>query len=337
MGEVLDTRSVAPADRRDYWSAGNAEHFFRMRIEAVGAPSFEARLTGGAIGPVAVRSIRGVPHRVVRTQQMIAAADPECILLYVLAKGLIVIEQDDRSCVLQPGDIACQDTTRPSTFEGRDAFEVLAFSIPKWFIGTEVGRIAQRTATRAVGGEGRLMPLAAPFLTSLARTAAGGAGLSNRDGEGAAEMLVPMLRSLYAEEKRSDVLSRSESLLTRMQRYVMEHLCDPELGPEQVAQAHFVSTRYVHKLFAASGSGVSATIRERRLEGAAGDLRESAWTISAIAEKWGYNNTESFSRAFREMYGYAPREFRRAGSTRSSRPAGKGEGSGPRLDLHRSI
>ena len=46
-------------------------------------------------------------------------------------------------------------------------------------------------------------------------------------------------------------------LLARMQRYVMAHLQDPELGPEQIARAHYVSTRYVHKLFAASGAGVS--------------------------------------------------------------------------------
>src|SRR4051794_37997361 len=168
MTPVLDTRSVPPADRRDYWSAGIAEHFFPMRVEAVGASSFEARLAGGEMGPVAVRSIQGLPHRVARTPQMIAAADPECILLYLLTRGVISIEQDDRSCVLRPGDIACQDTSRPSMFEGRDGFEVLVFSVPKWFIGARADNIGRHTATRMDGGEGRLMPLATPFLVNLA-------------------------------------------------------------------------------------------------------------------------------------------------------------------------
>ena len=311
MPPVLDTRSVSPADRRDYWSEGIAQHFFPMRVEAVGATSFEARLAGGDMGPVAVRSIQGLPHRVARTQQMIAAADPECILLYLLTKGSIFIEQDDRSCVLRPGAIAWQDTSRPSTFEGRDGFEVLVFSVPKWFIGSRADGIARRTATQIGRGTGRLTPLATPFLASLARTVIDGEGLPSREAEGAAEMILPLLRGHDGEEGQNDATPRSEMLLARMQRYVMEHLQDPELGPEQIARAHYVSTRYVHKLFAASGAGVSAWIREQRLEGAAGELRKSPETsIAAVAARWGYLNPASFSRAFREKHGCAPRDVR---------------------------
>ncbi len=263
------------------------------------------------MGPVAVRSIQGLPHRVARTQQMIAAADPECILLYLLTKGSIFIEQDDRSCVLRPGSIAWQDTSRPSTFEGRDGFEVLVFSIPKWFIGSRADGIARHTATQTGGGEGHLTPLATPFLASLARTVVEGEGLSSRDAEGAAEMLLPLLRSHEDEEGPHNATPRFEMLLVRMQRYVMEHLRDPELGPEQIARAHYVSTRYVHKLFAASGAGVSAWIREQRLEGAAGELRQSPEaSIAAVAARWGYLNPASFSRAFREKHGCAPRDVR---------------------------
>ena len=154
MTSVLDTRSVPPAERRDYWSAGIAERFFPMHVESVGAPSFEARLASGQVGPVRVQSIQGLAHRVARTQRMIAAADPECILLYLMTRGTIHIEQDDRNCALRPGDIACQDTSRPSTFEGRDGFEVLVFSIPKWFIGAQAEGIARRSATRVDSGQG---------------------------------------------------------------------------------------------------------------------------------------------------------------------------------------
>lgn len=263
------------------------------------------------MGPVAVRSIQGLPHRVARTQQMIAAADPECILLYLLTKGSIFIEQDDRSCVLRPGAIAWQDTSRPSTFEGRDGFEVLVFSVPKWFIGARADGIARRTATAIGAGEGRLTPLATPFLASLARTVVDGEGLPSSDAEGAAEMLLPLLRSGDDQEGKPEATPRSEMLLIRMQRYAMEHLQDPELGPEQIARAHYVSTRYVHKLFATSGAGVSAWIREHRLEGAAAELRKSPETpIAAVSTRWGYQNPASFSRAFREKHGCAPRDLR---------------------------
>lgn len=312
MAPVLDTRSVSAADRRDYWTEGIAQHFFPVRLEAVAAPSFEARLAGGDLGPVTVRSIQGLQHRVVRTQQMIAASDPECILLYLLAKGSIHLDQDGRSCFLRHGGIAWQDTSRPSAFEGRDGFEVMVFSVPKWFIGARADRFARRTATRIGGGEGRLTALTTPFLLSLARTVVEGEGLPGREAENAAEMLLSFLRTHEEEEDWTNKATpRTEMLLNRMKRYAMEHLHDPELGPEQIAQAHYVSTRYVHKLFAASGAGVSAWIREQRLEKAAAELRKSPKTpISAVAVKWGYRNPASFSRAFRELHGHAPRDVR---------------------------
>ncbi|CAH0309937.1 helix-turn-helix domain-containing protein [Microbacterium sp. Bi128] len=319
MTSVLDTRSVPPAERRDYWSAGIAERFFPMHVESVGAPSFEARLAIGQVGPVGVQSIQGLAHRVARTQQMIAAADPECILLYLMTRGTIYIEQDDRSCVLRPGDIACHDTSRPSTFEGRDGFEVLVFSIPKWFIGAQAEGIARRSATRVDSGQGRLTGPATPFLAQLARTTTSGGGLTSPDGEGAAQMLLPLLRSMYGAQEISGPRSGPEALLAQMQRYVMDHLHDPELGPERIAQAHFVSTRYVHKLFASSGTGVSSWIRERRFEGAVGELRRSPeTTIAMVATRWGYRHPASFSRAFREVHGCAPRDARHL-----PEPAGK--------------
>lgn len=311
MTSVLDTRSVPPAERRDYWSAGIAERFFPMEVESVGAPLFEARLAGGRMGPVGVQSIQGLAHRVARTQRMISIADPECVLLYLMTKGSIHIEQDDRSCALRPGDIACQDTSRPSTFEGREGFEVLVFSIPKWFIGSQAEGIARRSATRVDSGRERLAGQATPFLAQLARTTVSGEGFPGPDGEDAAGMLLPLMRSMYGVQDTADPCSRPEALHARMKRYVMDHLHDPDLGPEQIAQAHYVSTRYVHKIFAASGTGVSSWIRERRFEGAVGELRRSPdSTIAAVASRWGYRHPASFSRAFREVHGCTPSDAR---------------------------
>jgi AraC-like DNA-binding protein len=309
--ELLDTSVVAPGDRPEYWSAGIAKRFFPMRVDAVSAPTFDARLVGGRIGPVAVGSIQGRPHRVVRTSAQISAGDPECILLYLLVRGAVRIEQEDRSCVLRPGDLACHDTSRPSVFEGQQAFEVLLFSVPRWFIGARSENIARHSATRAAGAGAPLARLGAPFLASLARAATDGDGLPDNDGEAAAEMILPVLRRAFGEDEPFESRMPSSPLLIRLQRYAAENLRDPDLGPERLASAHFLSTRYVHKLFAASGSGVSEWIRDRRLAGATVELRESGAAIADVAERWGYRNPASFSRAYRERYGCAPSDVRR--------------------------
>ena len=115
----------------------------------------------------------------------------------------------------------------------------------------------------------------------------------------------------FGEDEPFEARTPVSPLLIRLQRYAAEHLHDPDLGPERLASAHFLSTRYVHKLFAASGSGVSEWIRDRRLAGATEELRESGTAIADVAERWGYRNPASFSRAYRERYGCAPSDVRR--------------------------
>lgn len=312
MTTLLDTRTVAPSDRPEYWSAGIADHFFPMHVESVGPRTFEARLTGGQVGAVSVRSIIGPPHRVGRTSRMISQGDPDCILLYLLRSGSCRIGQDDRSCVLGPGDLAIHDTSRPSTFESVDAMDLAVFSFPKWLLGIRGRGLARHTAIRIAQGKGTVVRLGTPFLASLARTVESSL-VSEQEGEGLSDMLVAMLWTLYCDsDSVASSGTHSDALLAQMRRYALEHLRDPSLGPDQIARAHFVSTRYVHKLFAASGCGVSAWIREQRLERAMHDLRESSdASVASIASRWGYRDPASFSRVFRQTYGCSPRELRR--------------------------
>jgi AraC-like DNA-binding protein len=246
---------------------------------------------------------------------MVGEGDSESILLYLVRRGSCRIEQDGRSCVLGPGELATHDSSRPSVFESVDAMDVAIFNFPKWLLGARGDTLARRSALKASPGGGSMVRLGTPFLAGLARTVERST-VSEREAEGLSDMLVGMLWTLCGggDGDASPGL-RSTALLERMRRYALENLHDPGLGPDQIARAHFVSTRYVHKLFAASGCGVAAWIREQRLERALADLRRSSdASIGAIASRWGYRDASSFSRAFRQAYGSSPRALRgRAG------------------------
>ena len=313
MTILLDTREVPPGDRHDYWSAGAAKHFFPVRFRPTGKQPFTGRVTGGEIGPIAVRTISGDRHSAVRTPHTIEAADPKCIMLYLMRGGAGRFEQDGRSCVLAPGDMASHDSSLPSLVETPAGFELLVFSIPKWLIGAQVDRIASRTSVRMAADSRFLVRLAGPMLRGLADVSQE-RDLSGHEGEGSAETLLALLGALHADDAgRQSHAERSNALLVEMRKYAMEHLNEPDLGPELLARQHFVSPRYVHKLFAAEGSGVAEWIRERRLEGALRDLRaplSEDRTIAGIAASWGFPDPASFSRAFRKAYGRTPRELR---------------------------
>ncbi|MCY4566200.1 MAG: helix-turn-helix domain-containing protein, partial [Gammaproteobacteria bacterium] len=105
------------------------------------------------------------------------------------------------------------------------------------------------------------------------------------------------------------------SHLHRICQGIETMLGDPDLSLGRVAEEHGVSTRYLQKLFAASGTSFSHYLRTRRLERCRADLASplhNQLSISEICFRWGFNGSAHFSRAFKNEYGTSPREYRYA-------------------------
>jgi acetamidase/formamidase/AraC-like DNA-binding protein len=115
-------------------------------------------------------------------------------------------------------------------------------------------------------------------------------------------------------------------LLERVFQSIERHLSDPALNLQSVAAEHGISMRYLQKLFESVGDSFGHYVKQRRLERCRMDLispLHAQKSISDILFQWGFNDSASFSRSFRERYGVSPREYRKA-------PPGDGEDSMPR-------
>jgi AraC-like DNA-binding protein len=72
-----------------------------------------------------------------------------------------------------------------------------------------------------------------------------------------------------------------------------------------------VSVRTLYEAFEGTGETPSALIRRRRLERCHAELsQEGGESITEIASRWGFRDSSTFSRAFREQFGVAPRDVR---------------------------
>ena len=102
--------------------------------------------------------------------------------------------------------------------------------------------------------------------------------------------------------------------LLRIHAFIEQHLGDADLTPGLVAAAHYISVRYLYRLFDTQGTTVASWIRQRRLERCRRDLADpalDALPVSAIAARWGLPDAAHFSRLFRRTYGQPPAEYRR--------------------------
>lgn len=105
------------------------------------------------------------------------------------------------------------------------------------------------------------------------------------------------------------------AILERVFQSIEMRLSDPNLSTHQIASEHNISPRYLQKLLESHGESFGHYVKLRRLERCRLDLGSplhAQRSISEILFQWGFNDSASFSRAFREQYGMSPREYRKS-------------------------
>jgi AraC-like DNA-binding protein len=315
---LVDTADVAPRERRDYWSEASSRAYHPVQIRSADT-EFWARMWGCELGPLGLFRIVAAPNTMLRTARAIAAGDPECVHVEVVLRGELNAAQEGRTGIARAGDIVSYETSHPALFRADRPFESLVLRVPRRLLGADAARIAGLTAV-PITGRGGLPRAAVAFFRGLA-TRLDRAPLSAPETATAVSYALDLVRRLYgpttvAEEPRR-ARSRADILLN-VETFVDANLGNADVDPTDVARASYISTRYLHKLFAAEGTSVCAWIRHTRLEGCRRDLADPALDhepIVAIAGRWGLPVPQHFSRLFRAAYGCSPTEYRRQRQT----------------------
>jgi AraC-like DNA-binding protein len=330
MTLLIDTASVPAGERLDYWSESSFETYLPVQVRSAAREEFAARLWGYELGPLSIFRIAAAPNTMIRTSRAIAACDPECLHLSVVLRGQINAAQEGRTGVARVGDLISYETSHPVIFRADQPYESLVVRVPLQLLGVHAAQISTLTALGVPGGKG--FPRAAvAFLRTLMDALEEGA-LGTHDAQNTVDCVLDLVRGVYSGAsavacESTPLRSRAEILL-KVQSFIEANLGNPDLSPDEIARASFISTRYLHKLFEGEGTSVCQWIRAARLERCRRDLLDPALsdqTILSIATRWGLPGPQHFSRLFRAAYACSPSELRRAGG----RDALDGEASAP--------
>lgn len=91
----------------------------------------------------------------------------------------------------------------------------------------------------------------------------------------------------------------------------IENNIKEEMSIEELAQMASLSKFYFHRIFSSTTKiSLMEYIRIRRISNAAQELVNSNKSIIEIAFDYQFNSHEAFSRAFKNIYGISPREYR---------------------------
>jgi AraC-like DNA-binding protein len=290
-----------------YWVDTVCKSFLEIDIDSPDRSRFQARLDQAEFGPATLYFIEADTQTICRTPARIAHSRYAGYLLLRLCAGQLRFQQYGRESCIEAGDCVLVDCNAPYRLEclptTRSA--ILRFSqdwLRNWL-----------PAPESVAGR--------PFRSGAGWSAALSAALANLDTDSVQELALPAgvvaeqiaaLLALAAGPK-TNVAKGSEKLLYRIRRSIHERCLESGLTPSTIAEEHGISKRYLHHLFAQTGTTFGNELIRMRLDAAhrlLSDKRYTALTVSEVAARCGFLEPSHFARRFRKAFGMGPMEFR---------------------------
>lgn len=295
------------------WADLIHERFVPLRITPSASGELCGVVTTRLMGHLQASSITSDPQVAIRSNSLLGSGR-DLLSVGLVDQGHGYLEQDGRACELSDGAFAIYDSSRPFTWAFTDKWQMRVYAWPRLSFGTNDSELRRLTAI-AISGTSCVGALAAPMFDHLSHECTNPLPntVSDRLVDELAELTVTAALEAEGQTTR-DSDSVDDAILREMKDFVEDNLAEPELTPERIAQAFFISTRTLHRAFARHNLTVAAWIKYRRLERAKralGIASRDPLPISEIARRVGFINPAAFSRDFSQTYGVSPRQFRK--------------------------
>jgi AraC-like DNA-binding protein len=304
-----------------YMTAGKAFAQYRDALCSVYMPwtsksdcaaEFHGRFETANVGSGTISRNRCSPMDCARGTSELARSQDECFYLIYVVSGFHGVEQNDNRMSAGPGEIVVADSSRPVRVVGGDAYDVIALTIPKSkLIG--VHNLEDNLCKKTIAPNQFTMPLLSCTdllsrrLTAMTRSELG----SLYD---ACVALLPMAAGCFDDDNKERFSAgQHNQLLDAIKEFIGHSISDPDLSAVTAAECFGISVRYVHKLFAVTGTTFNAYVAGVRLDKIGIDLlaiSERSQSISNLAYRWGFNDISTFNRSFKRRFGCSPSRWR---------------------------
>ncbi len=321
-GKLVTTASV-PADRRlAFWREVVCQTIAGVEARPLtNRRSYDGRIHSRVVHLQDCRRfdllhVVADPQRVNRTRELIDLQAEEAWLFMLQEHGTCSIAQGDQRSTLAPGDIGFLDTSRPYEVLFPRTFRQSILKVPASLF-RDIIPMRRDVAGMALAGGDPLTAIACANLLMLDRFAHTiNPILLPAAAERAIDHLGLAMRARLDDGPIRRDRGASAHHFARASLYIIDHLRDPALSVERIANATGISTGHLHEVFRkVTGATIGDYIRGQRLERCRRDLADQSLrhqSITFIAHRWGFSEASSLSRAFRAAYQTSPRRYRQA-------------------------
>jgi AraC-like DNA-binding protein len=229
--------------------------------------------------------------------------------LVLQREGAVHVTDEQAGFDLEPGDMALLDSAQSFEMRPQGLLHQMSVHLPREALDTAAdGRqLFGKLSRRSLSGQ-----LLRDMLLRLT-TRDDDASVTLEEGDALREALGALSRGALCGGAASEAPSGDEPLRLRAQRQILMNLQDEDQSVTRLARQLGISLRQIHRLFEDDGESVGRYIARMRIEASCRDLlctELQDWTITSIAQKWGFCDAAHFSRVFRKHVGTSPREYR---------------------------
>lgn len=249
-----------------------------------------------------------------RTVQDIRRDAGDNFFLIVQEEGHALMQQNDVTFMMKPGDMILIDSARPSQFAFFGSYSrQLSLHLPR-------NDMRDRFGSAAVGGRHVVRADYHAVAMNAVLAKAFSSETSERQGFFVKEAIYGLLGAMLHEQAPVAGKSTIEAEVSRAQllergiAYLDRFFSDSSVTTQKVAEALGVSPRQVQRAFALAGTTPTDYLLQKRLEKACQMLSErhrerEPKLISTIAYTCGFNDVSYFNRQFRSLFRCAPGQF----------------------------
>jgi len=301
------TQCVEPKRAFDYWRSTALAQVDASSTEEVRHFAAGRLLAISSHGTLMHTHSSGV--QIDRHHRHVRADDLDDVCVSLLVTGQAHHEQGGCGAILETGDMGFTALDRPFVTGLPGDYEEIRLHFSRAVFVSHVGSV-QSVAGQTIRGHGPLSELLAGYLRSFAGSIERMSEVEAAHGFGA---VLHLLRGVVDPEiRRPDTELSTAGLRSLAGAYIERRLHNPDLTPDEIRMALKVSRTRLYEAFLADG-GIAAAIRDARLDRARRRLSSPGnrgQTITAIMVACGYLDASSFSRAFKNRFGLAPRDYR---------------------------
>ncbi|WP_322620770.1 AraC family transcriptional regulator [Streptomyces acidicola] len=246
-----------------------AGSYIRNRLRSNDREDFRAKVRALDLGELQVSAL-SFPHlEIARTARIIRQSDPEVYMINYHLGGEGSFSQAGNNTAFHAGDLTVLDSSHPFDAHRhtlQDSWPQLIVQLPHKLLPLPE-KTVQRLLAVPISGRCGMGGVFARWLTDL-NTRAG--EFTPADIPTLASVILGLLASALARfleaEAELSPEARRNALQARINAFVEQHLADPDMTPQTIADAHHISLRHLQHLLAGNATSPAAWIRHRRLE-----------------------------------------------------------------------